>query len=299
MDLSQHPYADGDLNAIAVLVISLTDQPRNPHLIHDLHIMGFNPTLVPAVDARTWRPPFTGHPVDTTAFLNYYGRLPSGGEVGCALSHMLCYQMAVEFGHEWTVVLEDDAVVNHRFPIILQALDLLATTTPRVLSLRTASCSVMRKDSLHKIPNNDRGDVTLGQFFAAPPWNIGYAINAAAAAQAVLHPRVTGVADWPLWAHAFQFWGIYPWPVSIYESESTLESGRTQAAAEMKTRRFTRSKIIRTYDYLEIQKIGVWTKNLGGIRPYFRYIAVPRVQLITGKFGQKRISDEPDSPRIR
>lgn len=62
---------NNDRSSMALLVISLTDNPRNPTLMSDLRAMGFNPTLVTAVDARRWSAPFAGHPVDTEAFVDY------------------------------------------------------------------------------------------------------------------------------------------------------------------------------------------------------------------------------------
>lgn len=298
--MSRHTRANRDQGSIAVLVISLADQPRNQNLIPDLRAMGFNPTLVTAVDARTWTPPFAGYPVDTTSFFSYYGRPLSGGEVGCSLSHMRCYQIAVELGLEWTIILEEDAVINQTFTHILPALDVLATESPRVLTFRTTPVPAMRKKSLINVASDDGSSVTLGRLFAAPYLTVGYAINAAAATQAASYPCVTWTADWPPWAHAFDFWGIYPWPVSIHdESQSVIAAGRTEALIEMKTRRLSGFIFMRLFDSLDIGKIGFWRVNLGGFRQYLRHIAFPRLRMHAGKMRQTCLSDAPESPLVR
>lgn len=40
-------------------------------------------------------------------------RLMTIGEVGCALSHVHCYEKIIESNDEWTLILEDDAIVSN------------------------------------------------------------------------------------------------------------------------------------------------------------------------------------------
>lgn len=58
--------------------------------------------------------------IEKSTFIKKYGRLPSKGEVGCALSHMAVYEEIVSRGLTSALVFEDDAVLKPSFARILQ-----------------------------------------------------------------------------------------------------------------------------------------------------------------------------------
>jgi len=59
------------------------------------------------------------------AAIREFKRELSGGEIGCALSHLSIYRMMIEQNIEKAVILEDDAVLCEDFPEILRHLDQL------------------------------------------------------------------------------------------------------------------------------------------------------------------------------
>jgi len=42
------------------------------------------------------------------------GRLPTDGEIGCSLSHQLIYKDIVQRDEAWSIILEDDAIIDER-----------------------------------------------------------------------------------------------------------------------------------------------------------------------------------------
>lgn len=58
--------------------------------------------------------------IEKSTFLKKYGRLPSKGEVGCALSHMAIYEEIISRKLTSALVFEDDAVLLPSFASILQ-----------------------------------------------------------------------------------------------------------------------------------------------------------------------------------
>lgn len=50
------------------------------------------------------------------------GRSMTSGELGCALSHLVCYRMIVSSDVDWAVILEDDSVLPKNFTDIVNKL---------------------------------------------------------------------------------------------------------------------------------------------------------------------------------
>lgn len=50
------------------------------------------------------------------------GRIPTDGEIGCSLSHQLIYQDMVQQENVWSIILEDDVLVDERFKTFYHAL---------------------------------------------------------------------------------------------------------------------------------------------------------------------------------
>ncbi|WP_269813952.1 glycosyltransferase family 25 protein [Serratia liquefaciens] len=51
------------------------------------------------------------------------GRLPTDGEIGCSLSHQLIYKDIVQRDEAWSIILEDDAIIDERFNTFYRALN--------------------------------------------------------------------------------------------------------------------------------------------------------------------------------
>lgn len=64
--------------------------------------------LVKAVDGRDMSSKEIKECFDVDKFINRYYRTPRGGEIGCTLSHRLCYRKLLESEEEFALILEDD-----------------------------------------------------------------------------------------------------------------------------------------------------------------------------------------------
>lgn len=70
--------------------------------------------VVEAVDGRKLTPEEIKDCFDLKKFINRYYRTPRGGEIGCTLSHRICYRKLLESEEEFALILEDD--VNFVYP---------------------------------------------------------------------------------------------------------------------------------------------------------------------------------------
>lgn len=66
--------------------------------------------LVEAVDGRKLKSEEVKDCFDLKKFANRHFRTPKGGEIGCTLSHRLCYRKLLESEEEFALILEDDVI---------------------------------------------------------------------------------------------------------------------------------------------------------------------------------------------
>ena len=85
-------------------------------------------------------------PAEKRAKVSYFrwwctvGIPPRDGEIGCAISHLTVYQRLVESGDKCVCVLEDDIVLDSRFPAILKFAELnISCVRPQVFLLSNHS----------------------------------------------------------------------------------------------------------------------------------------------------------------
>jgi glycosyl transferase family 25 len=60
--------------------------------------------------------------LDLASFKGLHGKMPLAGELGCYLSHVWCMQRLMSSGHEYALIIEDDALLGDDLPAVLQAL---------------------------------------------------------------------------------------------------------------------------------------------------------------------------------
>jgi hypothetical protein len=279
------------------LVIQLGQTPRNPGLLTQLQEFGITASAVSAVDGRRWVLPFEGVDVDFSSFQVLHSVMPSGSEVGCALSHLACYQLAAESGDPWTLILEDDAVLTPFFATVAEVLETRPTDTPQVITL-FAGGSTMRPSTASRVGSLPA--VTVARYNLPPSYAIGYAINRCAVLKAAKWTSVTGFADWPPFMYAFDFSGVYPWPVQPLGAEvSDIEASRGEVRSLARTRSALAARIARHISFLRPANQLVWKSYLGGWAGYFSRIFVPNVRVLMLRPRQKRLANEIDSPLLR
>lgn len=94
--------------------------------------------LIEAVDGRKLKPEEVNACFDSKKFLNRYYRILKGGEVGCTLSHRVCYRKLLESDEEFALILEDD--VNFIYPedveaILKDIMDTCSNSKPYFITL--------------------------------------------------------------------------------------------------------------------------------------------------------------------
>jgi len=130
--------------------------------------------------------------IDAGAFRARHLRLPTPGEVGCALAHRAVHELIVEGPRQWALVFEDDAVLDNPglFKARLEAYErVLDVDDPIVINV-----------NIHAIPQSRRRLRSSGLMpVRIPPYPAtAYAINKSAAALFLRHQEpIRSQADWP------------------------------------------------------------------------------------------------------
>lgn len=64
--------------------------------------------LIEAVNGKLMTQEDINHLFDTNKFTQLYGRFPVKGEIGCTLSHRVCYERLLASNEQYALILEDD-----------------------------------------------------------------------------------------------------------------------------------------------------------------------------------------------
>lgn len=147
---------------------------------------------------------------DRNAFVKRYKKAPLLGEIGCTLSHRICYEKLVNSSEKLALILEDDALLSEDFFSMFRLLVNYVNETPQVVILTpeftyTSQSKIIKSCSL-SLCKVYRGAVTTG-----------YLINTQAASLILEQfPYPSYLADdWMLLRKAgFQTWGCDPYLVS-------------------------------------------------------------------------------------
>lgn len=257
---------------VEAFVITLDSLPRNKELLHELDQLGITSHTVKAIDGRLWTSPFDSSLVNVKRFIKLIGRAPTGPEVGCALSHLLCTREALKRNVKFALILEDDAVISSDLSQVLKVMKSISSTAPTIFQLYSPNGSVL--DARTLLPVGAGSERILGRFYSPPHGAVAYLINRAAIEIFSSKSVVEGVADWPPYAHAFEFWGCLPSPIEHLGSRSTIESARSEHPFEAK---FQNSYIQRLSAYLQLftpTRVYEHSRSLGGFRTYVKCVLI-------------------------
>lgn len=254
-------------------VISLPGGPRNSLLIGQLERQGFFPILVEAVDGRDGSARSLDSRVDQKTFFGIHGRMPTGPEIGCALSHLLVAKLAHQAGHESVLVVEEDAQIVGNISGI--ASRFAEFGEPSILTLFSLHPPVFRS----KIIVGLDMDVprALGRIFLPAETTVGYFINRSAIKLTCGVTLVKGLADWPPWSYHANFYACYPWPLSHSSDGSQIQPGRTRLPSPVGRNIARLGAIGKTYDALLSRKARTYITELGGLQRYAARILIPRL----------------------
>lgn len=100
---------------LKIFIVSLKrDEEKRQVIKTKLNSLGLSFEFVDAVDGRQL-------PENRLDGLNFSEKIkvrkfaPTPGELGCGLSHLKIYDQLTQLKDEWACVLEDDAILDHRF----------------------------------------------------------------------------------------------------------------------------------------------------------------------------------------
>ena len=266
-----------DLNGLKTFVIALGSIPRSAALMDQLSDQGIDARIVKAVDGRFWSDLFDPTLVNINCFRRIVGRLPSGPEIGCALSHIECARQAQAAGANYALVFEEDAVVVSDLAPALEAMRNLDSIAPIVLQLYSVEEPALKKNTVTEIKTDPTH--ILGQYFIPPGNTVAYLMNHAAIQIFALEKIVKGVADWPPYANKVEFWAYLPWPVSHTTEGSSIEISRANLKSSTNNRSKTMSYLMSYLGLYRLSKIREHSRSLDGFRGYVRWVVVPHTLL--------------------
>jgi len=99
---------------------------------------------------------------------------------------------------------------------------------------------------------------------------------------------VEGVADWPPWAYAVDFWAYYPWPVSHSESGSVIDKSRSLARGKLKNRSRYVAAALAYMTLFGPRKVQAHSQSLGGLRAYLNRVIVPSTRHYIARFRWRK-----------
>lgn len=107
---------------IKTYVINLKDSVdrRDAVLAETARYLFMDVELIEAVDGRKLKPEEVEGCFDLQKFSSRYYRMPKEGEIGCTLSHRICYRKLLESEEQFALILEDD--VNFIYPKDLETI---------------------------------------------------------------------------------------------------------------------------------------------------------------------------------
>jgi glycosyl transferase, family 25 len=107
---------------VLVLVINLDrSQHRLVKITGQLDRLGLIWERLPAADGKNLDMSDT-QLLDLASFKRLHGKMPLAGELGCYLSHVWCMQRLMGSGHEYALIVEDDALLGDGLPGVLEDL---------------------------------------------------------------------------------------------------------------------------------------------------------------------------------
>lgn len=109
---------------LPVYVISLFDaRDKRAALFNRLQSIGIHDwEVIDAIRGSSLSPNQREQLCNEQAVMRSAGRAISAGELGCALSHLACYQKLLSSSDEWALILEDDAEPGLNFKSVVDSL---------------------------------------------------------------------------------------------------------------------------------------------------------------------------------
>jgi GR25 family glycosyltransferase involved in LPS biosynthesis len=187
---------------IDVYIVGLDSDYRGQRLEEKLMALGFNPVRVSAVDLRGIN--LRDLDLNLESIKLWNGRYLSSGEIGCQISHRKAWEIANKNNSPWSIILEDDAIVDDSFLNFASEVTILKSKKPAIISGYWPYAIARKSVSLDLIPKKPR---LLRKVIVPPYSTVCYAINSAAIRRHLEMDelRVTA-SDWPLMTFTIDFY---------------------------------------------------------------------------------------------
>lgn len=196
---------------------------RKKHILKELSLYpSLDVLLIKAVDGYTITDDELHSVIDTESSQSHFKNNFNRAEVGCALSHMKCYETLLESSEKYALILEDDALLSIDFELLLPFFKQNLEISDPVIILLTPNFKYKKN---HKYNIADRyymSEVVSG--FTA----LGYMLNKAAAQILIdrLYPIHIVADNWTyIRTLGINIFGVYPHPISWLsrdEMDSTI-----------------------------------------------------------------------------
>lgn len=199
---------------IKTLIINLpTSKARKNYMQQLLSNYSFlNVEFVDAVDGRVMSRAEMARVFDQKLAEKRYGRLLNGGEVGCTLSHYLCYRKLLSSTNEYVLIFEDDITIVRDFVQLewSNIQNVINTSIPRILLL-SGDYWFWRKLPITKVFS------AVGSY--------AYLINKAAALRIMECQQPGHVADdWEIYKRmGIELYAVHPYAVDANVAEMPSE----------------------------------------------------------------------------
>jgi glycosyl transferase family 25 len=174
-----------------IFVLSLKDAvDRRRPLVEQLGAHGLKFELFDAIDGRKGLPPEMEERVDRQQTRRNIARDMTDAEYACALSHLAIYQTVLDRESPGAIVLEDDAVLDRRFPIFYRE----GAYSGADLVLFDHSYSRVWRLSTRRMT----AEVSAARFSLCPSLATGYSISARGCCFMLQNSfPLSRTADWP------------------------------------------------------------------------------------------------------
>jgi len=268
-----------EFTPVEIMILTLTQELRNQTLDTDLVNGGWPPNQIRKVfgfDGKIGSYDYAPK-INLIKNQKFIERQLTAPEIACVLSHRLIYSLT---SYEWVLVLEDDAILLERdlqkkLHGLIKELD---SDVPTVISLfagRNGIVSSRRQNRYRKIGVDRYNKPTTGC--------VAYLINAKARNISLTSPAIVGVADWPTWIYACEFYQqVVPWFDTLDSKSSYISPSMPESFKILETYSIRKlfSLLLKLID-ADIASV------FGGRRRYYKNIIHPIVRATIFKFLSK------------
>lgn len=269
-----------------VVIISPPTVDRGYFLAQDLHALGFDLVRAVGVGPEAISSPSIQARMDQRGAKVHSGAKLTPKQVACLISHQMAIcDTAYEMGSEWTIILEDDALIDGNLKAFADSLSKLRTDSPLIVSLFSLGRVIDRNFA----PHLELGNIELRPLAAPPASAVGYAINRSAVevARRFQSWPIFTRADWPPWACLVRFYLTEPLLVAHREGISTMPHVEQSPRGARRLRRSV-AKVLGLHFAVHPQSYK------GNLILYVKHAIVPSVQ-----HAIRRVSGPRTSARFK